>query len=262
MKYLLIISMIFIALSCKPAAPKMENATAATTSTIIAPKDSIIENKSAIPCDAKGKLLEKFEQNNALFERFSDEAKELEWLKITTKDGKCTILDDVGRANHSSVSFEDWDKDGFKDRVNNWKWDYEVCLFNKTKNDFSRVINGRFNGDQWDFDKNQNLKYQFLENKYGGIYELYTIKDAKKTVFSDISFSNAGMETDNDYKIEIRKNIVYSNDAVTFDTLKVDAQLYANTRPKTDEAYEAQLERTKKVVAAYWRKNLSAFLKK
>ena len=153
MKYLLIIFVVLTALNCKPAAPKTENATAAATSAIVAPKDSIVEKKSTIPWDAKGKLLEKFEQNNALFERFSDEAKELEWLRITTKNGKCTILDDVGRANHSSVSFEDWDKDGFKDRVNNWKWDYEVCLFDKTKNDFSRLINGRFNGDQWDLIK-------------------------------------------------------------------------------------------------------------
>jgi hypothetical protein len=266
MKQLFFISLVLITFGCKPSISKPENTTTPVTATsdtsaITTQADTATETKVAIPCDMKGKLIEKFEQNNALFERLSNEEKELEWLRITTKDGKCTILDDIKTANHYSVSFEDWDKDGYKDRINNWKWDYEVHLFDKTKNDFSRHINGRFNGDQWDFDKAQNLKFQFLENKYGGVYELYSLKGNVKTVHSEILLSNA--ETDGeDYKIEIRKNIVQSNDAVAFDTLKVDSKLLAETRSKANEDYEKQSIRTKKAVEAYWRKNLSLFLKK
>ena len=261
MKYLSIFSLVFMVLSCQPAAPKQEN-TATTATPIVTQQDSAQIKANAAKCQMKGKLVEKFEQNNALFERLSNEEKEMEWLKITTKDGKCTVIDDIAQANHYSVTFEDWDKDGMKDRLNNWKWHYEVFLFDKTKNDFSRHIEGIFNGDQWDFDKSQNLKYQLLENKYGGIYELYQLKDGNKTVLSEISFSNDEADNNPDSKTEIRKNIVKKGDDIKFDTLKMDANLYVAMHAKTDEDYDAQLARSKKGVETYWRKNLSLFLKK
>ena len=49
---------------------------------------------------------------------------------------------------------------------------------------------------------------------------------------------------------------------MAFDTLKMDSKLLAETRTKANEDYEKQLARTKKAVEAYWRKNLSLFLKK
>ncbi len=258
MKSACTITLILIVLSCQSPAPKTD-----ATMTITAAKaDSLTMKSESNLCQEKGKLIEKFEQNNALFERLSNEEKELEWLKITTKEGKCTILDDIKQANHYSVEFEDWDKDGFKDRLDNWKWDYSVSLFDKTKNDFSRHINGRFCGDQWDFDKKQNLKFQFLENKLGGIYELYQLNGAEKTVFSEINLLNYDTDGEGTNKIEIRKNIVRKGDEIKFDTLVVDAKLYADTRTKENEEYEAQLARTKKAVENYWRKNLSLFLKK
>ena len=267
MKLLSAIAFIFIVLGCQSPSPKQEN-TVTTNSSVVAKNDSVpsqfyVEERpqTVVSCDEKGELIEKFEQNNALFQRFKNEKKELEWLKITTKDGKCTIISDIGNANHYSVSFEDWDKDGMKDRIDNLKWDYQVSLFDKSKNDFSRHIDGRFNGDQWDFDKTQNLKYQFLENKFGGVYELYRLEGNKKKVFSEISFSNQDAANDNDMKIEIRKNIVHTRDDVKFDSLKMDAQLLADVKPKADEAYDAQLLRTQKSVEAYWKKNLSLFLK-
>ncbi len=259
MKSACISALILLVLSCQPPAPKPE----ATTNNAVAPtQDSVPTNESNINCQTKGKLIEKFNQNNALFERLSNEEKELEWLKITTNDGKCAILDDIKTANHYSVTFEDWDKDGFKDRIDNWKWDYSVSLFDKTKNDFSRHINGRFNGDQWDFDKSKNLKFQFLENKMGGIYELYQLNGAEKTVFSEINFLNYDSDGNVGGKVEIRKNIVRNGDDIKFDTLTMDVKLFTDTRPKENEEYEAQLARTKKAIESYWRKNLSLFLKK
>ncbi len=259
MKSACISAILLLVFSCTPPAPKTD---ATTANAAVPTQDSLTAVKQDVRCQEKGKLIEKFEQNNALFERLSNEQKELEWLKITTKDGKCTILDDIKTANHYSVTFEDWDKDGFKDRIDNWKWDYSVSLFDKSKNDFSRHINGRFCGDQWDFDKSKNLKFQFLENKMGGIYELYQLNGAEKTVFSEISILNYDTDGSDGGKVEIRKNIVRNGDDIKFDTLTMDAKLFTDTRPKENEEYEAQLARTKKAIESYWRKNLSLFLKK
>ena len=258
MKSACITALIFMVLSCQPPSPSTVATTNAADSTKV---DSISVPTGAINCQTYGKLIEKFEQNNAVFERLGDEEKELEWLKITTKDGKCSILDDVKSANHYSVTFEDWDKDGMQDRVNALKWDYEVCLFDKTKNDFSRHINGRFCGDQWHFDKSKNLKYQFLENKMGGIYELYRLVDTTKTIISQVAYIT-DYDDNGNIRIEIRKNIVSTEDAVTFDTLKMDNQLLAEIKPNDEDGYNDKfLEKTRKSLEKYWRKNLSLFLK-
>lgn len=259
MKSTSFIALLCLVASCQSAAPKQE---VAATSTIdsTALKTAIVERKSTIPCTQKGKLLEKFEQNKAVFERFEDAEKELEWLKITSKDGQCFTIDSIKTANHFSVSFEDWDKDGMKDRIDNYKWHYEVSLFDATKNDFSRCINGRFCGEQWDFDKKQNLYYQFLEDKRGGTYELYKLVGATKTVLSQVvcitDFDDNGA-----IEIEIRKNIVESEDAFKFDTLKMDKQLSDAMKSKENDDDNTHLARTKKGLETYWRKNLSVFMK-
>ncbi len=258
MKLASTIALILMALSCQPPIPT----TVATTNTATATsQDSISAPTGTINCQTQGKLIEKFEQNDATFLRLGDEEKDLEWLKITSKNGKCTILDDVKTANHYSVTFEDWDKDGMKDRVNALKWDYEVCLFDKTKNDFSRHINGRFNGNQWDFDKSKNLKYQFLENKLGGIYELYRLVDTTKTIIAQVAYIT-DYDDNGHIRIEIRKNVVTSEDAIKFDTLKMDSQLLAEIKPNDEDGYDEKfLEKTRKSLEKYWRKNLSLFTK-
>ena len=258
MKLASTIALMLMVLSCQPPTPT----TVATTNTATpTSQDSVSAPSGAINCQTQGKLIEKFEQNNAIFERLGNEEKELEWLKITSKDGKCTILDDVKSANHYSVTFEDWDKDGMKDRVNALKWDYEVYLFDKTKNDFSRHINGRFCGDQWDFGKSKNLKYQFLENKLGGIYELYRLVDTTKTIISQVAYIT-DYEDNGNIRIEIRKNIVSTEDAVKFDTLKMDTRLLADIKPNDEDGYDDKFfDKTRKFLEAYWRKNLSLFMK-
>lgn len=265
MKSTFIISLIFLVVGCQSSATKQEIAT--TTTSVVAQKDSVIENKSpvtentsSVPCTMKGKLVEKFEQNNAVFERLANEEKETEWLKISTKDGNCFTIDSIGTQNHHSVSFEDWDKDGMKDRIDTWKWDYEVALFDKTSNKFSRHIAGRFNGDQWDFDKSKNVKYQFLENKMGGVYELYKLVGANKTVLSNIVVTSDQEGNGND-KMEIQKNIVIVGDAAKYDVVPMDNKLLADTKAIKGEEYDAHQARVKKAIEAYWRKNLAIFMK-
>ena len=247
-------------MSCKPAATKQDNA-ATTTIDSTAAKNVPIVATSGIPCSMTGKLVEKFEQNNALFERLKNEAKEMEWLKVSTKDGKCFTIDSIGEMNHYNVVFEDWDKDGMKDRINHYKWDSEVCLFDKSTNNFTRCINGRFNGDQWDLDKSKNLKYQFLENKMGGIFELYQLTGNNKKIISQVDFA-ADYDNNGATKIQIRKNIVIANDDVKFDTLKIDSQLSTDIMPNDEDGYgDKFIAKTKKSLEAYWKKNLAEFMK-
>ena len=259
MKYLCIFSFAFFVMACQSSATKQE-ATTATATPIVAQQDSASAKVNDGKCQRQGKLIEKFEQNNALFERLSNEKEESEWLKVTTKDGKCFIIDSIGKENHHNVEFEDWDKDGMKDRIDAWKWDYEVALFDKTSNTFSRHIAGRFNGDQWDFDKSRNVKFQFLENKMGGVYELYKLVGANKTVLSNIVITNDQEGNGND-KMEIQKNIVIVGDAAKYDVVPMDSKLLADTKAVADEEYEAHQAKVKKAVEAYWRKNISVFMK-
>ena len=263
MKSTFIISLVFLAFGCQSSAPKQESATTANVviaEPVVVQKNSVVGNQSPIPCTRKGNVVEKFEQNNAVFERIQDEEIIKEWMKITTKDGKCFTIDSLSKENHHSITFEDWDKDGMKDRIDNWKWDYEVALFDKTSNKFSRHIAGRFNGEQWDFDKSQNLKFQFLENKMGGVYELYKLVGANKKVLSLVDYVSDQEGTGND-KIEIHKNIVIAGDASKFDVVPMDSKLLADTKVRQGEDYEIHLERIKKAVEAYWHKNLPVFMK-
>jgi hypothetical protein len=191
--------------SCKQSESKTPP-TATPSSTVS--DTTVVANVSDITCATTGALIEKFEQNNAKFELYSiminDERQK--WLKVLLPNSVCKVIHDdtMGWGNHHSLEFKDWDGDGFKDRIDSWKWDYEVNLFSKERNDFSRKINSRFNGDQWDFDKSKGLKFQFLENKYGGIYQLYSLKDTIMTVYSELRITNTDTTEDGNPIVYVR----------------------------------------------------------
>ncbi len=261
MKFYIYVSLLFAAISCNS---KPQTATVATTTTAT-DTPSVSNASKAVTtsedCKRMGTVIDKFEQNNAVFERLQNKETEQEWLKITTKDGGCSIIDSIGRANHFSVRFEDWDKDGFKDRIDQSKWFYEVYLFNQKANDFSRYIQGVFNGEQWDYDKAKGLKYQFIEGKMGGKYELYQIKDLKKLLYCEISLEDPTGDGKH-YEIEVANKKGGMEESLDRTVLKTDPSLIKAAKPLKDEAYEAWLDRTKASVEAYWRKNEAVFVPK
>lgn len=239
---------------------KFNNATKNTvsqTQSSIVIKDSITVQIEPTSCQTKGILLDIFEQNDAKFEYFINNEKDFRWLRVTTKNDKCFVIDSIEVGNQHHSSFEDWDKDGFKDRIYPLKWTYKVYLFDKSKNDFSRLIKGNFNGEQWDFDKKANLKFQFLENKFGGDYQLYQLKDTSFKIISEIRFTR---KEDTKSKIEIRKNIVYTFKRMTYDTLIMDNKLFDALQEKKNEEYDDWVNRTKDNVKTYWKNNLSSFI--
>jgi hypothetical protein len=229
--------MVLVAFGCNS---KPQNGNVAATST---PSVSTTPQAVTVSADCKrvGTVIDKFEQNNAVFERLQNEQTAQEWLKITTKDGSCNIVDSIGNANHDAVRFEDWDKDGFKDRINESKWFYEVALFNAKNNDFSRSIDGEFSGEQKDYDKAKGLKSQYMEDKRGGTYELYKISDLKKVVYCTIQVDEGDETT----------SITVKNNKGT--VIKTDPSLVAATKPKAKIGLDAAIE-------AYWRKNESTFV--
>lgn len=101
MKFYIYGIMGFIALSCN-SKPQNGNAAATTTATST---PSVSEAPKAVTvsadCKRVGTIIAKFEQNNAVFERLQNEQTAQEWLKITTKDGACRIIDSIGNANHN-----------------------------------------------------------------------------------------------------------------------------------------------------------------
>ena len=238
---------------------KPKEADATTTAAETTMKQNVA--MSAINCQTTGQLIETFSQNKAKFERLALEDKELEWLKITLPDGSCRIIEeDIRRANHFTCEFRDWDGDGLKDKIDNWKWNYRVSLFSKEKNDFSRKVNGVFNGEQWDFDKSKDLKWQFLEGKFGGSYQLYKMTDTQKTVFSEIVLTNDYDKEGQDPMVEVRKNVVESDKKPTFEKVTIDAASFLIKPKSKEETYEAMNERWKQSVERYWRQNLAQFV--
>ncbi len=217
--------------------------------------------KASAALDRVGTSIDKFEQNNAVFERMQNTQTEQEWLKITTKDGGCTIIDSIGNANHASVRFEDWDKDGFKDRINESKWYYEVALFNAKANDFSRPIDGIFNGEQWDYDKARGLKYQYLEDKMGGSYELYKISDLKKLVYAQISFQDPS-DDGGKYEIEVVNRKGGTDVSQDRTVVKTSPVLIKAAQSIKGEDGESWSKRVKAAVEDYWRKNEAVFVPK
>jgi hypothetical protein len=220
-------------------APAAIPATAAPAAIPAAPVATPQTASVSADCQRKGAVIAKFEQNNAVFERLQNDKKTQEWLKITTKDGSCKIIDNLGDANHESVRFEDWDKDGLKDRINDSKWSYQVALFNPKTNDFSSPIEGDFSGAQSDYDKARGLKSQFMENKIGGTYELYKISNLKKVVYSEIRVEEHDEKTD----------ITVMNSKGT--VIKTDPSLVA--------AAKQDGTKLKAAIEAYWRKNEAVF---
>jgi hypothetical protein len=224
------------------------------------PKDSNMIDNEPITCQTKGILVNYFEQNDAQFEQLKAKGKETQWLKVTTKAGRCFIIDSIAVGNQHTSTFKDWDKDGYKDRLYWLKWTYQVYLFDKYKNDFSRKIAGDFNGEQWDFDKERHLSFQYLGDTLGGNFQLYELKDTAFKVISEIRFLQIDEDNPKQSKIEIRKNIVKIREKMTCDTLKMDKTLYNAFQIKGNEPFDQWLERTKDCAKNYWKNNLSAFI--
>jgi hypothetical protein len=256
MRYVIFFILIALFTNCKQ---KEQNSSQIVTKNqvIALSNDSIRVQQDSITCQLKGDLVESFEQNNTKFERLRIQEDELEWLKVTLSNGSCKIIydSDIRHNNHHYCIFEDWDKDGFKDRIDKWKWNYEVGLFSKEKNDFSRKINGVFCGEQYDFDKKRGLKWQFLESKFGGTYELYSLKDFKKTTYSEIELSTAYDTLNTGPTITISKK--GSNKYNRFDS----KSFFIKAKSK-DEDYQIMMKRWNESALRYWRKNLSPIIQK
>ncbi len=257
MKFYTYVTLVFIALSCN-SKPQNGNVDVPSTPSVPIPPQA-----AAVSADCKrvGTSLDKFEQNNAVFERLQNEQTAQEWLKITTKDGGCKIVDSIGNANHDAVRFEDWDKDGFKDRINESKWYYEVALFNAQTNDFSRSIDGMFSGEQWDYDKTRGLTYQFLEDKRGGKYELYKIVDLKKLVYAEISIEDPSDEGSS-YAVEIANKKGGTDASLDRTVVKTPPALLKAVQLLKGEDNESWSKRVKAAVTDYWRKNEAVFVPK
>jgi hypothetical protein len=216
---------------------------------------TVASDTSPITCQTKGRLIETFSQNNATFERFERVEHEPQWLKVTLPNGSCKIITDEEfiNANHQSCEFKDWDGDGFKDRINHFKWYYDVALFSKADNDFSHIIDGSFSGEQWVFDKAKSLKWQCMDNKWGGTYQLYSIMDRKQEVYSSIELTE---------KMDDQDNMVMTIHATLGKNgkpVKLDAETFFPKEP-ANESYEAGELRKKNAIEKYWRTNLAKIL--
>ncbi len=258
MKYYVCFVMAFAILGCNSKPEKGNAGTTTSSPTVSTPTQTAAVSEG---CKRVGTSIDKFEQNNAVFERLQNTQTEQEWLKITNKDGGCTIIDSIGNANHASVHFEDWDKDGFKDRINESKWYYEVHLFNAQANNFSRSIDGVFSGDQWDYDKVRGLKYQYLEDKMGGSYELYKISDLKKLVYAQISFQGPS-DDGGKHEIEVVNRKGGTDVSQDRTVVKTSPLLIKAARSIKGEDGESWSKRVKAAVEDYWRKNEAVFVPK
>jgi hypothetical protein len=217
--------------------------------------ENVPSDTSPITCATKGRLIETFSQNNATFERFERVKYEPQWLKVTLPNGSCKIITDEEfvDANHQHCAFKDWDGDGFKDRINSFKWHYEVALFSKADNDFSHAIDGSFNGEQWVFDQAKNLKWQFMEHKWGGRYQLYNIIDKKQVVHASIEVTAKEDENDNTVIA------VISTLGKNGKPIKLNPETFFSKVP-ANESYEAKEIREKSTIEKYWRTNLAKIL--
>jgi hypothetical protein len=229
-------------------------APAATIAAPVATAAAPVATTAAVSanCQRKGTVLAKFEQNNAVFERLQNDKKTLQWLKITPKAGGCIIVDSILTDDmRDEVRFEDWDQDGFKDQISDSKWYYKVALFNPKTNDFSRRIEGVFQGKQSDYDKARGLKSQYMSDKRGGTYELYKIIDLKKILYSQISVQEGDDETPS-IEVVNKKGTTAASETRT--VIKTDPSLLAAAK-LGDEKLEAAIK-------AYWRKNEAVFIPK
>jgi hypothetical protein len=217
--------------------------------------ETVPSDTSPINCATKGTLIETFSQNNATFERFERVEHEPQWLKVTLPNGSCKIITDEGfiTANYQTCEFKDWDGDGFKDRINHFKWYYEVALFSKADNDFSHDIDGSFGGAQWVFDKAKNLKWQYMSYKWGGTYQLYSIIDLKQVVYASIEVKETTDEDDHSI-ITIHETRGKNEKSIELNAETFFAKVPAN------ESYEAKGIREKNTIEKYWRTHLAEIL--
>jgi hypothetical protein len=271
MKFYLYCLSVFAVVSCTSKSEKGHNAAttasattttapaatttapAATTTAPAATTAAPVATTAAMSadCQRKGTVLAKFEQNNALFERLQNDKKTLQWLKITPKAGGCIIVDSILTEDmRDEVRFEDWDQDGFKDLIQDSKWDYSVSLFNPKTNDFRR-IEGHFQGKQSDYDKARGLKSQYMSYKKGGTYELYKIIDLKKILYCQINVEEGDDETPT---IEVVNKKGTTSASETQTVIKTDPSLLAAAK-----LGEAKL---KAAIEAYCRKNEAVFIPK
>jgi hypothetical protein len=262
MKKIVFLMLVVAFASCKNKTAETQNQAAAT-----ATKESVSPPSVSNPkCAITGELKEKFEQNGAKFERFvkkvdpksESEEQADEWLRITKPDGTCAIVDSIGNGNHYGCAFEDWDGDGFKDRVEYFKWNAAVHLFSKETNTFQK-IDGSFNGDQWDFDKAKGLKWQYLEDKTGGMFQLYKLEGLVLKPISEVNFQETEEEG---YAISVRNDFVLEGLGYKNDSKKMNADKFLlPLKERGEEQYTAMMERWKASVKRYWTKNLGQILK-
>jgi hypothetical protein len=251
MKYLFVTALLSTTLSCNPSkAPDQKVISKTDTLAKAASSDASGDPK----CDSKANLIEKFEQNGALFERLSftkGSDMQPEWLKITVGKQPCKILD-ISNLKDGYCKFQDWDKDGLKDMIvgNTETQNYKVSLFNKQNNDFLEIDN-HFNDESWDFDAAKGLKIDHSDNNtnrynynFEDSYNLYEFKNGKFRLLSQIFFTIDEESKTKDCVIQVRKSKSQDDfkempvDAAVFGAIRKKAQVIQAIRSKNDFQYD------------------------
>ncbi|MEY4935773.1 MAG: hypothetical protein RIS64_2132 [Bacteroidota bacterium] len=251
MKYLFVTALLSTTLACNPSNTP-EQKVVSKTDTLA--KAALSDASSEPKCDSKANLIEKFEQNGVLFERFSftkGSDMQPEWLKITVGKQPCKILD-ISNLKDGYCKFQDWDKDGLKDLImgNTAAQNYKVSLFNKQNNDFVEIDN-YFNDESWDFDIAKGLKMDHSDNNtnryhynFEDIYNLYEFKKGQFRLLSQIFFTIDDESQTKDCTIQIRKCKTQDDfkempvDATFFGGIRKKAQAIHAVRSKNDFQYQ------------------------
>ena len=258
MKYLFVTALLSTTLGCNsPKAPEQNVVSKTDTLAKMVSKMEVAVSSDALgdpKCDSKANLIEKFEQNGALFERFSfTKGSDMlpEWLKITVGKQPCKILD-ISSLKDGYCKFQDWDKDGLKDMIvgDTNAENYKVSLFNKQNNDFTEIDN-HFNDESWDFDVAKGLRMDHLDNNthryhynFEDIFNLYEFKNGKFRLLSQIFFTIDDEAQTKDCVIQIRKCKTQDDfkeisvDAAVFGAIRKKAQVIQAIRSKNDFQYD------------------------
>jgi hypothetical protein len=250
MKYLFVIALLSTTLGCNLSKAPEQNVVSKTdTLAITTSSDASGDPK----CDSKANLIEKFEQNGALLERFSfTEGSDMlpEWLKITVGKQPCKILD-ISTLKDGYCKFQDWDKDGLKDMIvgDTNAQNYKVSLFNKQNNDFTEIDN-HFNDESWDFDAAKGLRMDHLDNNthryhynFEDIFNLYEFKNGQFRLLSQIFFTIDDESSTKSCEIQVRKCKTQDDfkeipvDAAVFGAIRKKAQVIQAVRSKNDFQY-------------------------
>jgi hypothetical protein len=250
MKYLFVTALLSTTLGCNSSkAPEQTVVSKMDIAATVATSDASGDPK----CDSKANLIEKFEQNGALFERFSftkGSDMQPEWLKITVGKKPCKILD-ISNLKDGYCKFQDWDKDGLKDMIvgSTVSENYKVHLFNKQNNDFVEIDN-HFNDESWDFDVAKGLKMDHSDNNtnryhynFEDIFNLYEFKNGAFRLLSQIFFTIDDEDQTKDCQIQVRKCKTQDDfkeipvDAAVFGAIRKKAQAIQAVRSKNDFQY-------------------------